>query len=69
MGSIIKVKNAMAAAGKPKPRKPFTIPEIKNIVIKKRTIGRSVVGKRYENVVFTIVSFKSRSWAKLLFGD
>ena len=50
-GSIIKVKKAMAAAGRPKPRKPFTIPEIKNMLIIKTTIGISVVGKKLDMIV------------------
>ena len=50
VGSIIRVKNAIAAAGNPNPRKPFTIPEIKNTISMKKSKGSSVVGSRYENV-------------------
>jgi hypothetical protein len=44
VGSITNVIRAMAAVGSPRPRNPFTMPEIKNVIIKKTIINGSVVG-------------------------
>ena len=45
VGSITSVSNAIAAAGKPIPRKPFTIPERKNTPKTANVIAMSWEGK------------------------
>ena len=45
LGSITNIKNAIAAAGNPMPRKPLMIPANKKIVITEIVIARSCDGK------------------------
>ena len=54
VGSITSVKNAIAAAGRPIPRKPFTIPEIRKITrILAMTMGSRDGRKERPNSLFT----------------
>ena len=45
LGSITNIKNAIAAAGNPMPRKPFMMPANKKIVTTEIVIARSCDGK------------------------
>ena len=45
LGSIINIKNAIAAAGNPMPKKPLMIPANKKIVITAMVIAISCDGK------------------------
>ena len=45
LGSITNIKNAIAAAGNPMPRKPLMMPANKKIVITETVIARSCDGK------------------------
>ena len=45
LGSITNIKNAIAAAGNPMPRKPLMMPANKKIVITEIVIARSCDGK------------------------
>ena len=45
LGSITNIKNAIAAAGNPMPRKPFMMPANKKIAITEIVIARSCDGK------------------------
>ena len=45
LGSITNIKNAIAAAGNPMPRKPLIMPANKKIVITEIVIARSCDGK------------------------
>ena len=55
-GSIIRVSNAITAAGRPSPRNPFTIPATKKVIIIKITIDGSDDGKKKRSKFF-IVTF------------
>ena len=45
LGSINNIKNAIAAAGNPIPRKPFMMPANKKIIITEKVIVRSCDGR------------------------
>ena len=45
LGSITNIKNAIAAAGNPMPKKPFMMPANKKIVITEMVIAISCDGK------------------------
>ena len=45
-GSMRRVSNAITAAGKPRPKNPFTIPAIKKVIIMKPTIDGSDDGNK-----------------------
>ncbi len=45
LGSITNIKNAIAAAGNPMPKKPLMMPANKKIVITEIVIARSCDGK------------------------
>ena len=45
-GSIMRVSNAITAAGRPSPKNPFTIPAIKKVIIIKVTIDGSDDGRK-----------------------
>ena len=47
LGSITNIKNAIAAAGNPMPRKPLMMPANKKIVITEIVIARSCDGKMW----------------------
>ena len=55
-GSITRVNNAITAAGNPNPKNPFTMPEIKNVIMIHIIINGSVDGNKKSRYSF---NFKS----------
>ena len=51
-GSITRVNKAITAAGNPNPKKPFTMPAIKNVVMIQKIINGSVDGNKKSRYCF-----------------
>ena len=58
-GSITRVNNAITAAGSPNPKKPFTMPAIKNVIMIHKIINGSVDGNKKNRYSFNFKSPKS----------